>query len=131
MSEKIKSIFEEIKNLTLVETSLLISEIENFFGFDLKSMLVNSNSTNSTISVEEIKPVVEEKTAFNVILSEVASDKKISVLKQIRTITGLGLKESKEVVDNVPKQIKEGISKQEAENLKKILEESGAKVIIN
>jgi large subunit ribosomal protein L7/L12 len=73
---------------------------------------------------------VEEKVAFDIILTEVPADKKIAILKIVRNLTGLGLKESKDIVDNVPKVLKEGITKDESESIKKELETAGAKVSI-
>ena len=74
---------------------------------------------------------VVKKTSFDVILTEVPAEKKISILKAIRNLTGLGLKESKDIVDNVPKVVKEGVTKEESDNIKKELETAGAKVSIN
>ena len=73
---------------------------------------------------------VEEKVAFDVVLTEVPADKKIAILKIVRNLTGLGLKESKEIVDNVPKLLKEGITKDESESIKKEMEAAGAKVTV-
>jgi large subunit ribosomal protein L7/L12 len=87
---------------------------------------------NSSAMVSELPiAVVEEKTSFDVILTEVPAEKKISILKAIRNLTGLGLKESKDIVDNVPKVVKEGVTKEESDNIKKELETAGAKVSIN
>jgi large subunit ribosomal protein L7/L12 len=74
---------------------------------------------------------VEQKTSFDIVLQEVPADKKIAILKVVRNFTGLGLKESKEIVDNVPKLLKEGVSKEEAEKVKKEIEEIGGKVAMN
>ena len=125
MSEKIDQIVEELKTLTLLEASELVSKIEETFGVDASASVGGP-------AIEIAKPStieeVEEKTEFNVILDEFASDKKIAVLKVVRNLTGLGLKEAKELVESVPKQIQEGLAKDAAEEAKKQLEEAGGKV---
>jgi large subunit ribosomal protein L7/L12 len=128
MSEKLKNIIEQLKTLTLLEAAELVKEIENVFGVDTSISVGNVTAIAAPIST----PVeaVEEKTAFDVTLTEVPTDKKIAILKIVRSVTGLGLKESKEIVDNVPKLLKEGATKDEAENIKKDIEASGGKVII-
>jgi len=124
---KAEIIIENLKNLTLIETSKLVSQIETIFGV--------SAATQTTMAILP-QPIVkeietqEEKTNFDVVLVEAPFDKRISILKTVRNITGLGLKESKEIVDNVPKVIKEGLVKNECESIKKELELAGAKVII-
>lgn len=129
MNDKIANIIEQLKSLTLLEAGELVKEIEQTFGVDttISAAPVMVSSTNNT-SVEE--KTTEEKTAFDIELVEVPADKKIAVLKIIRNVTGLGLKESKDIVDNVPKMVKEGASKQDSEAIKKELEEAGAKVAI-
>lgn len=124
---KAEIIIESLKNLTLIETSKLVSQIETIFGV--------SAATQTTMAilpqpiVKEIE-IQEEKTNFDIILTEAPFDKRIPILKAVRNITGLGLKESKEIVDNVPKVIKEGLVKNECESIKKELELAGAKVTI-
>lgn len=124
---KAEIIIENLKNLTLIETSKLVSQIETIFGV--------SAATQTTMAILP-QPIVkeietqEEKTNFDVVLTEAPFDKRISILKAVRNITGLGLKESKEIVDNVPKVIKEGLVKNECESIKKELELAGAKVTI-
>lgn len=131
MSEKLDNIIEQLKTLTLLEAADLVKEIEKTFGIDT-SVVASSgpiaplSGTNATPLAE----VVDEKTSFEITLSEVPADKKIAILKVVRTITGLGLKESKDIVDNVPKIVKEGVTKEESEKIKKELEEAGGKVII-
>ena len=127
-NEKLTNIIEQLKTLTLLETSELVTEIENVFGVD---------TSVSVASVGVAAPVAgdggaaaEEKTDFEVTLTAVPADKKIAILKVVRNLTGLGLKEAKEVVDNVPKLLKEGASKEESESIKKELEALGVLVDI-
>ena len=128
MNEKLKNIIEQLKSITLLETVELVTEIEKIFGLET---LITIGNISPIQTAEAPIIVVEEKTSFDVTLIEVPSDKKIAILKVVRNITGLGLKESKDVVDNVPKIIKEGITKEESETIKKELENAGGKVIIN
>ena len=124
MSEKIDQIVESLKTLTLLEASELVTKIEETFGVDASASVGGTMVMAAPAAIEE----VEEKTEFNVILDEVPSDKKIAILKVVRTITGLGLKEAKDATENVPSTIKEGVDKATAEDAKKQLEEAGAKV---
>lgn len=135
MNIKINKIVDELKSLTLLECVSLIKEIEKTFEINtcvsmptINSFLAETQEKKSNDAVEIVQ--AEEKSSFNIVLLEVPTDKKIAVLKIVRNITGLGLKESKEIVDNVPKQIKEGVSKDESENIKKEFEALGAKVDI-
>ena len=123
MSEKIDQIVESLKTLTLLEASELVTKIEETFGVDASA----SVGATMVLAAPTIAEEVEEKTEFNVILDEVPSDKKIAILKVVRTITGLGLKEAKELVESVPKTIKENIAKDSAEDVKKQLEAAGGK----
>lgn len=129
MNEKLTNIIEQLKSLTLLEAAELVKEIEKTFGVDTSitsaPILGNVQALNS-IPAE----VIEEKTSFDVLLTEVPADKKISILKIVRNLTGLGLKESKDIVDNIPKLVKEGVTKDESEAIKKELETAGAKVTI-
>jgi large subunit ribosomal protein L7/L12 len=127
MNEKINSIIEQLKSLTLLEASELVASIETVFGVST-AIVGNTNSTAVPTTVQA--EIAEEKTEFAVILTEVDATKKIAVLKIVRNITGLGLKESKEIVDNIPKTLKEGVSKDEAESVKKEVEAVGGKVEI-
>jgi len=120
MSEKISEIVEKIKGLTLVEASELKTALENEFG-------VSAAAPMAAAPVAAAAAVVEEKTEFDVILLA-AGEKKINVIKVVRAHTGLGLKEAKDLVDQAPKPVKEAISKDEAEKLKKEFEEAGASV---
>lgn len=124
MTEKISQIVEELKTLTLLEASELVSKIEETFGVDASASAGGTMVMAGPATTEE----VEEKTEFNVMLEEVPADKKISVLKVVRSLTGLGLKEAKELVESAPKQIQEALAKDAAEEAKKQLEEAGGKV---
>lgn len=125
MSEKINQIVEELKTLTLLEASELVSKIEETFGVDASAAVGGGMMMAAApAAVEE----VEEKTEFNVMLETVPADKKIAVLKVVRSLTGLGLKEAKELVESAPKVVQESLSKDAAENSKKQLEDVGAKV---
>nr|YP_010951836.1 50S ribosomal protein L12 [Laurencia elata]WMP12775.1 50S ribosomal protein L12 [Laurencia elata] len=130
MSEKINNIIEDLKSLTLLEAAELVKQIEEIFGVDTSAvagagMVVMPADSDISSSKEE-----EEKTEFDVILEDVPAPKKITILKVVRSLTSLGLKEAKELVESVPKSIKESISKEDAEEIKSKLEEVGAKVII-
>lgn len=127
MSEKIDQIVENLKTLTLLEASELVTKIEETFGVDASA----SVGTTMVMAAPTVVEEVEEKTEFNVILNEVPADKKIAILKVVRTITGLGLKEAKELVESVPKTIKENIAKDAAEDIKKQLEAAGGKALLN
>jgi large subunit ribosomal protein L7/L12 len=129
MSEKLNSIVEQLKTLTLLEAAELVKEIEKTFGVDT-SVSVSSGPALATQAIIPTAEVVEEKTAFDIILTEVPADKKIAILKVVRNVTGLGLKESKEIVDNIPKALKEGATKEESETIKKDIEAVGGKVSI-
>lgn len=130
MSEKITPILESLKNLTLLEASQLVEQIEQTFNVDASSVGGGMMVINSNTDGDGGKSAVEEKTEFDLVLEEFPADKKIAVLKVVRTVTGLGLKEAKDLVENVPKTLKEGIPKETAEDLQKQLETAGAKVTI-
>ena len=120
-SEKITNILEEIKTLTILELADLVKAVEEEFG-------VSAAAPVGVVAVAgAAAPAAEEKTEFDVILTGFG-DKKLNVIKAIREITGLGLKEAKDMVEGCPKPVKEGVSKDEAESLKKQLEEAGASV---
>ena len=123
MSEKIDQIVEELKTLTLLEASELVTKIEETFGVDSYAVSGAGVLAATAAPVEE----VEEKTEFNVMLDEVPADKKIAVLKVVRGLTGLGLKEAKELVESAPKQIKESLPKDAAEDVKSQIEAAGGK----
>ena len=128
MSEKLDRIIEELKTLTLLEASELVTQIENVFGVDT-SVSVSAGAVAVPLAAAPVD-AVEEQSSFDVILNEVPADKKIAILKIVRNITGLGLKESKDIVDNVPKVLKEGTTKEDSEKIKKELEDAGAKVLL-
>lgn len=130
MNEKLSNIIQELKTLTLLEAAELVKEIETVFGVDTSISLGNVNSLPAQFAALPVVEAVEEKTSFDILLTEVPADKKIAILKIIRNVTGLGLKESKDIVDNVPKLVKEGITKEESETIKKDLEALGGKVTI-
>ncbi len=128
MSAATDEILEKLKSLTLLEASELVKQIEEAFGVSAAAPAggMMMMAPGAAAAAEE----VEEKTEFDVILEEVPADKKIAVLKVVRALTGLGLKEAKDMVESAPKPIKEGITKDAAEDAKKQLEEAGGKVSI-
>jgi len=123
MSEKIDQIVENLKTLTLLEASELVTKIEETFGVDASASAGPAMVMAAAPVVEE----VEEKTEFDLMLDEVPADKKIAVLKVVRGLTGLGLKEAKELVESAPKAIQEGMAKDAAEEAKKQIEDAGGK----
>jgi large subunit ribosomal protein L7/L12 len=129
MSEKLTNIIEQLKTLTLLEAAELVTEIEKVFGVDT-SVSVAAVAVPGAAAAAPAAEAAEEKSAFDITLTDVPADKKIAILKVVRNVTGLGLKESKDIVDNVPKLLKEGATKEESENIKKELEAAGGKVTI-
>ena len=127
MNNKIADIISLLSDLTLLEASELVKKIEETFGVTASSPVVSVSTVPTNTAVAE---VVEEKTEFKLFLAEVPSDKKIAILKVVRTITGLGLKEAKDLVEAAPKIIQEGLTKDASESAKKQLEEAGAKVLL-
>lgn len=130
MSNKTDEILEKLKTLTLLEASELIKKIEETFGVDAS---INTSSTimmNTPLNNKSEEQVVEEKTEFDVIIEDVPTAKRITVIKIVRSLTSLGLKEAKDLIESLPKVISEGVSKEKAEEAKKLLEEAGAKVEI-
>lgn len=125
MSEKIDQIVEELKTLTLLEASELVAKIEDTFGVDASAAVGGGVVMAAAVNTAE---EVEEKTEFDVSLDEVPADKKIAVLKVVRALTGLGLKEAKELVESAPKVIQTSLAKDAAEDAKKQIEEAGGKV---
>jgi large subunit ribosomal protein L7/L12 len=124
MSEKIDQIVEDLKTLTLLEASELVTKIEETFGVDASAAVGGGMVMAAAPAAAE---EVEEKTEFNLMLDEVPADKKIAVLKVVRSLTGLGLKEAKELVESAPKQVQEGLAKDAAEDAKKQIEDAGGK----
>ena len=129
MSEKLNSIIEQLKSLTLLEASELVTQIETVFGVDT-SVAISAAAVAPIAGAGASAAAAEEKTAFDITLSDVPADKKIAILKIVRNVTGLGLKESKDIVDNVPKVLKEGATKEDVEAIKKEIETAGGKVLI-
>ena len=121
MSEKVTAMIEEIKGLTVLELSELVHALEEEFGVSAAAMAAPAAGGAAA-------EAVEEKTEFDVVLAGFDAAAKIKVIKAVREITGLGLAEAKAVVEGAPKALKEAVSKDEAEELKKKLEEAGAKV---
>eukprot|EP00871_Galdieria_phlegrea_P000619 jgi/Galph1/1558/GphlegSOOS_G238.1 len=127
--DSIDTILEQLKELSLVEASELVKAIETTFNVDASSTKFISTDSSQTSQVNgSLQANAEEKTEFDVILEVVPTDKKIAVLKAVRAITGLGLKEAKELVDSVPQTLKKAISKENAEQIKKDLETVGAQI---
>ncbi|WP_026793504.1 MULTISPECIES: 50S ribosomal protein L7/L12 [Planktothrix] len=127
MSATTDQILEQLKSLTLLEASELVKQIEEAFGVSAAAPVgVAMVAPGAAAPVEE----VEEKTEFDVILEEFPADKKIAILKVVRELTGLGLKEAKDLVEAAPKAVKQATNKDDAENTKKKLEEAGAKASI-
>ena len=117
-------ILDAISNMTVLDLSELIKEMEEKFGVSAAATAV---AVAAPAAGGAAAPAAEEKTEFDVILAA-AGEKKVEVIKVVRAVTGLGLKEAKDLVDGAPKPVKEGISKADAEALKKQLEDAGAKV---
>jgi large subunit ribosomal protein L7/L12 len=129
VSEKLQAIVEQIAGLTLLEASELVKLMEERFGVSAAAAVVAGPAVAGAPAAAAA-PAVEEKTEFDVILAAVDPAKKINVIKVVRELTSLGLKEAKDLVEGAPKPIKEGVSKEEAEAVKKKLEEAGARVEI-
>ncbi|MFI5126454.1 MAG: 50S ribosomal protein L7/L12 [Candidatus Acidiferrales bacterium] len=123
MASKVESILDEIKGLTLLEASDLVKKMEETFGVSAAAaapvMMAGGGGAGAAPA--------EEKTEFAVVLTEVGANK-INVIKAVREVTSLGLKEAKDLVDGAPKTVKEGINKDEAATIKKKFEDAGAKV---
>ena len=133
MSAVVDEVMDKLKGMTLLEASELVKAIEETFDVDASAgggggmmmMAPGAAAAGGDAGAAE-----EEKTEFDIVLESFPADKKIAVLKVVRTITGLGLKEAKEMVEAAPKSIKEGAGKEEAEDAKKQLEEAGAVVAL-
>ena len=123
MSEKVTNLIEEVKSLTVLELSELVKALEEEFGVSAAAPAVAVAAAPAAGAA----PAAEEKTEFDVVLKS-AGDNKINVIKVVKEITGLGLKEAKALVDEAPKTIKEGASKDDAESIKTKLTEAGAEV---
>jgi large subunit ribosomal protein L7/L12 len=127
MANKVESILEEIKSLTLLEAADLVKKMEETFGVSAAAaapvMMAGGGGAGAAGAA------AEEKTEFSVVLTDVGANK-INVIKAVREVTSLGLKEAKDLVDGAPKPVKEGVNKDEAASIKKKFEEAGAKVEI-
>jgi large subunit ribosomal protein L7/L12 len=126
MASKVETILEEIKGLTLLEASELVKKMEETFGVSAAAAapVVVSGAAGGGAAAP-----AEEKTEFTVVLTEIGANK-INVIKAVREVTSLGLKEAKDLVDGAPKTVKEGVNKDEAATIKKKFEDAGAKVEI-
>ena len=122
---KVDTILDEIKGLTLLEASDLVKKMEEAFGVSAAAATVVAAGGGAAAGGAA---PAEEKTEFTVLLKEYPADKKVTVIKVIREITGLGLKEAKDLVEGVPSTVKEGVNKADSEAMKKKLEDAGAKV---
>jgi large subunit ribosomal protein L7/L12 len=123
---KVETILEEIKGLTLLEASDLVKKMEETFGVSAAAATVVAAGGGAAGGGAAAAPA-EEKTEFTVVLKDVGANK-INVIKAVREVTSLGLKEAKDLVDGAPKNVKEGVSKEEAETIKKKFTEAGATV---
>ncbi len=127
MANKVEAILEDIKGLTLLEASDLVKKMEETFGVSAAAaapvVMAGGAAAGGGAAA------VEEKTEFTVVLTEVGANK-INVIKAVREVTSLGLKEAKDLVDGAPKPVKEGVNKEEAAAIKKKFEDAGAKVEI-
>ena len=125
MSDKVLKLIEDVKALTVMELSELVKALEEEFGVSAAAPV----AVTAAPAAGAAAPAAEEKTEFDAVLTEIGANK-IAVIKVVREITGLGLKEAKDLVDSAPKPVKEAVSKDDAEEIKKKLEEAGAKVEI-
>lgn len=132
MSALTNEILEKLKSLTLLEAAELVSQIEETFGVDASAPAGGGRVMVAAggAAAGGAAPAAAEKTTFDVVLESVAEDKRVAALKVIRSLTNLGLKEAKDFTASLPKAVKEGVSKEEAEAAKKELEEAGGKVTI-
>ena len=121
----VETILESIEKLTLLEAAELVKAMEEKFGVSAAAPVAVA-----AVAAAPAEAAADEASEVNVILASVPADKKIAVLKEVRAITGLGLKEAKDLVDAAPKAVKEGVKKEDAEAIKKQLEEAGATVEI-
>ena len=126
MASKVEAILDEIKGLTLLEASDLVKKMEEAFGVSAAAAAPVAMAGGAAAGGGA---AAEEKTEFSVVLTDVGANK-IGVIKAVREVTSLGLKEAKDLVDGAPKTVKEGINKEEAATIKKKFEEAGAKVDI-
>ncbi len=130
MSITTNEIIEKLKSITLLEAAELVAQIEETFGVDASAPIAGGFMVAPGDAGAGTAPAEEEKTTFDVILEDVPSDKRVPVLKVIRNLTSLDLKEAKEAISSLPKTVQQGVSKEDAETAKQQLEECGAKVTI-
>ncbi|WP_455257574.1 50S ribosomal protein L7/L12 [Peptoniphilus asaccharolyticus] len=123
MSDKVQSLIEEIKGLTVLELSEVVKALEEEFGVSAAAPMAVAAAPAAGAAA----PAAEEKTEFDVVIKDAGAEK-VKVIKVVKDATGLGLKDAKAIVDGAPKAVKEGASKEEAEELKAKLEEAGATV---
>jgi large subunit ribosomal protein L7/L12 len=121
MSEKVEKLIEDVKSLTVLELSELVKALEDEFGVSASAPVAVAAAPAAAA------PAAEEKTSFDVVLKAIG-DQKIQVIKAVREITGLGLKDAKDLVDAAPKTIKEGVAKADADTMKEKLTKAGAEV---
>ncbi len=124
---KVSELLEAVKHLSVLELSELVKAMEEEFGVSAQAAVAVAAPGGGAAA--GAAPAAEEKTSFQVILAS-SGDKKIQVIKEIRTVTNLGLKEAKDLVEGAPKLVKDGVTKEEAEKIKQVLEAAGAKVEI-
>ena len=122
-------ILDAISKMTLVEVTELISDMEKKFGVTAAAPVAVA-AAGGAAGAAAAAPAAEEKTEFTVVLKEYPADKKVTVIKVVRELTGLGLKEAKDLVEGVPSTVKEGVAKADSDAMKKKLEDAGAKVEI-
>ncbi|NUP94722.1 MAG: 50S ribosomal protein L7/L12 [Planctomycetaceae bacterium] len=124
LDPELMAIVEKLDGLTLIQASKMVKHLEERWGVSAAAPVAVAAAPAAGAAA----PAAEEKTSFTVVLESVPADKKIAVIKEVRAITGLGLKEAKDLVDGAPKPVKEGIAKDEADKMKKQLEDAGGKV---
>jgi large subunit ribosomal protein L7/L12 len=126
LEPELQQIVDKLDKLTLLQASKVVKHLESRWGVSAAAPVAVAAAPAGGGAAAA--PAAEEKTSFTVVLESAAADKKIAVIKEIRAITGLGLKEAKDLVDGAPKTVKEGVSKEEADKLKAQLETAGGKV---
>nr|YP_009254386.1 ribosomal protein L12 [Verdigellas peltata]CZF96639.1 ribosomal protein L12 [Verdigellas peltata] len=133
-SQSVTEILEKLKQLTLLETAELVKQIETTFDVSSSvsspSPMIIADSKNQDEDIDNQTKSKEEKTEFDIVIEKVPTDKRIAIIKIVRSVTTLGLKEAKALIETVPSPVKEAISKDEAEDIKKKLENAGAVVLL-
>ena len=130
MSTITTEILEKLKSMTLLEAAELVSEIEKTFGVDASTPVSGGMIAVSSGETATQSQPVEEKNTFDVILESIPQEKRVPALKVLRTVLSLGIKETKEFIDSLPKPLKEGVSKEEADSIQQQLEQIGAQIKI-